>query len=93
MRQIRRIGVLQTAKVLAVLYFVLGALIFIPIGLIQLATGQAGKGPLPVVVVFLFPLLYGIGGFVAVVMMCWLYNVVAGWLGGVAIELDREGPP
>jgi len=92
MRQIRRFGILQTAKVVGVLYFIIGLLISIPVGLLSLAAGQPGEGPAPVLMILLFPLLYGVAGFVAVAAACWLYNIVAGRLGGIAIEFNEGNP-
>lgn len=34
-----------------------------------------------------FPLLYGLAGFVFAAIGCAIYNLVAGWTGGIEIEL------
>jgi hypothetical protein len=34
------------------------------------------------------PILYGVCGFIFTAIGCAIYNVVAGWVGGVEVELD-----
>lgn len=34
------------------------------------------------------PILYGICGFIFTAIGCAIYNLVAGWVGGVEVELD-----
>ena len=38
--------------------------------------------------VFALPILYGICGFIFTAIGCAVYNLVAGWVGGVEVELD-----
>ena len=86
MKQIRRFGIAQTAKVAAVCYSVLAAIIFVPLGVISLVAGRPRA-----VWVVLFPVLYGVLGYVVVALSCWIYNMIAGKVGGIAVEL-AEGP-
>ena len=37
------------------------------------------------------PLLYGILGVVFGALIAWFYNLVAGWTGGIEMELDATG--
>lgn len=32
------------------------------------------------------PIFYVIAGFLGTLLACWLYNLVAGWLGGIELE-------
>jgi hypothetical protein len=84
-QRIRRFGVGQTAKVLGVLYGLMG-LIFVPVFLVMgmFSPNEAGFG---IGMAVVFPLLYGVGGFVFTAIGCAIYNVVAGWVGGIEIEL------
>ena len=89
MKRVKRFGVAQTAKVAGILYVVMSAIIFIPLGLIGLVTGGAEGGP-GGLFILLMPLLYGVLGYVMIALMCFFYNVIAGKVGGFAIEFDSE---
>ncbi|HJR16383.1 MAG TPA: DUF3566 domain-containing protein [Gemmatimonadales bacterium] len=84
-QQIRRFGVLQTAKVIGVLYALLG-LVFVPIFLIisMVSPRQEGIGA---GLALVMPILYGVLGFVFAAISCAIYNFVAGLVGGVEVEL------
>jgi hypothetical protein len=85
-RQIRSFNVLQTAKVMGALYFVLGVAVSLFIaGRISIARRAPGHGGLLIAV--LAPFIYGVLGFVFSAIVCWLYNVIAGLLGGIEVEV------
>ena len=89
MRQrVRRFGVGQTAKVCGILYALIG-LIAAPIFLVAalLAPSEAGLG---VGFAVLLPLFYGLLGFVFTAIGCFVYNLVAGWVGGIEIEIGES---
>jgi hypothetical protein len=84
-KQISRISVVQTSKVIAIFYVafsLLYALIGIPLILL-------GEGQVKVVgFTYLFmPIFIGVFGFVFVALACWVYNVIAGKFGGVEFEV------
>ena len=88
MRQrVRRFGVGQTAKVFGILYALIG-LVAAPIFLVAalLAPGEVGFG---VGFAVLLPLCYGLLGFVTTAIGCFVYNLVAGWVGGIEIEIGE----
>jgi len=40
---------------------------------------------------FIFmPLLLGIIGFIIGLLVAWFYNLLAWWVGGIRVELERE---
>lgn len=84
-QQIRRFGIGQTAKVIAVLYALMG-LIFVPFVLIAAAFAprEAGFGT---GFALALPILYGVLGFVFTAIACAIYNFVAGYVGGIEVEL------
>jgi hypothetical protein len=89
MRQrIRRFGVGQTAKVVGVLYLLVGVLLA-PVLLLAtiLSPEQAGFG---VAFAIALPILYACVGFVGAAIGCAIYNLVAGWVGGIEIELGEN---
>jgi hypothetical protein len=85
-QQIRRFGIGQTAKVIGVLYALMG-LVFAPIFLVSamFAPKETGLGT---GFALALPILYGVCGFIFTAIGCAIYNVVAGWVGGVEVELD-----
>jgi hypothetical protein len=87
-QQIVNFSVHQTAKVLAVLYGLMG-LIFVPIFLVVNLVSPDGEGISPGLLI-LFPLLYAAFGYVFVAIGCAIYNFVAGRVGGIEVTLDAE---
>jgi len=105
MFRIRRFGVIKTANVVAFLYVVIIAIIFVPIALIVAvaapsadfgnARGFAGNagGVAVVFVGLLAAVFYGIVGWIFTAIACLLYNFAAGMIGGVEIQLEAVQPP
>jgi len=84
--RIRRFGIASTALTVAVIYFILG-LIIAP--LFFLATlGTRPSDSLPGIVFLLAPFIYAVFGYVFAAIGCFVYNVIAGWTGGVALTLE-----
>lgn len=86
--RIRRFEPHPTALTVAIVYFVL-ALVFVPI--IYLTSRGAPGGSLPTMVFILGPFIYAVVSYVITAIACWLYNIVAGWAGGVALTLEPDG--
>jgi len=84
---IRRIDPMSFAKIFAVIYAVMGmigGIFFAVIGSAIPGMGSSfGLGA-----IILFPILYGVIGFIVTAIMAWIYNLVAGWVGGVRIETE-----
>lgn len=87
-KRIKRFSVIQTAKLLAALYFVGTAIFMIPFGLIMMAVGGQNSMPFGGLMVLILPVIYGIMGFVFVAVSCLLYNLVASKIGGVEVEIE-----
>jgi hypothetical protein len=88
--RVRRFGVHETALAVAVIYFVL-ALVFVPI--FYLATRGQVASPFSPIVMVIGPICYGLIGYIFTAIACWLYNIVSGWTGGIAITLEPSEPP
>ena len=94
MYSLRSVGVLSCAKIMGALYGCLG-LIFVPIfllaGFAGMALGREGAGAISgVAMLFMaivFPFLYAALGFIFGALTAWIYNLVAGWVGGIELEL------
>jgi len=106
MFRIRRFGVIRTANVVAFLYIVIIAVIFVPIGLIVAiaipSTGLGGEAGAfagnagGIAIVFfglLLAIFYGIVGWIVTAIACLLYNFAAGMIGGIEIQLEAVQPP
>jgi hypothetical protein len=77
-KQITSISPLQTAKVFAVLYFVIA----LPFLLMMLAMpGQ--KPPFMSGYLLAIPFFYALFGFVSTLIGAWVYNFVAQYIGGI----------
>ncbi len=93
---INRLGPLSLAKVGVVIYAVFGFLGGCFFALIALGGGMAGDAPEPGVfgtmfgvgAVVAFPIIYSAVGFVGLLFAAWLYNLVAGVVGGVEVDIQ-----
>ena len=91
--RITRVPPLQVAKVLGVLYVVLGIVIFMPlVWIISMTTPESN--PLGVGFgmgfMLILPVIYGCIGFIATLIGAALYNFVAGFVGGIEVELEGQ---
>ena len=87
-QRITRFSVAQTAKVFAVIYALVG-LLFAPFFLLAGAFAPAGEG-FPTIFAVALPIIYAVLGYVGVAVGCAIYNMVAGWVGGIEMELDQS---
>lgn len=86
--RIRNINPLQLGIVYAVLYALIGVIIGICFALIGMAassmapSGMFSFGWLSIII---FPILYGVIGFIGGLIVGFFYNLVAGWTGGIEL--------
>jgi hypothetical protein len=93
---IKRIGPISCAKIAGTLYAILGIVIGGVFSLAALAgafaTSAADTPAFPMLfgaaAIVVLPLLYGCLGFVMTLISAWLYNVLAGWVGGIELDLQ-----
>jgi len=84
-KQLIRISVLQSSKIMTALYVVMGFL-YTLMGIPMLIFG--GKSLHIIGIIYLFgPVFAGIFGFIFFVIFAALYNALANWLGGVEVEV------
>jgi hypothetical protein len=82
--QIVHISKLQTSKVMAVLYLVIS----IPLMLMMVLPMLIAHQPVMWGALWWMPLLYAIIGFVFTFLGAWIYNGVAGWIGGIEFTIS-----
>lgn len=102
--RIKKLGILSVAKMYAAIMFVISLLISIPYGLFIIifaltgASSIGGQGGLAlggggVVFGLLFmiglPIFYGMIGFIGGALGALLYNLFAGFVGGIEIEVEN----
>ena len=88
-RELTQVDPLSAGKVFGVMYFAFG-LLFIPFMAFPLLV-PADEGPPAAMFMFfgLFaPVFYGAAGFFSGVLCSVLYNLFAGWVGGIRITID-----
>lgn len=86
-QRIRRFGVAQTAKVLGVIYGLVG-LVFAPIFILA-SVLSPGKPGISVGFALVLPIFYGFAGFVFSAIGAALYNLVATYVGGIEVQLEE----
>jgi len=104
--KLKRIAPFQAGKIFAAFYGLL-SLMFVPLMVVFMALGSfaakaQGQGvPPPVSLllgmgagfILLLPVMYAAMGFVIGVLSAAIYNLLAGWIGGLKLEFESEVPP
>jgi hypothetical protein len=93
---IKRIGPVSCAKITGTLYLILGLFFGAIVSLIALiggfASDSSGAGGMGAIMgvgaIIVFPIMYGCIGFVATLIGAWLYNVLAGMVGGIEMDVQ-----
>jgi hypothetical protein len=97
---IKRVGPVSCAKLVGAIYAVIGLCFGAVMSLVAVLGGMAGASGesaafgavFGVAAIIVIPLLYGGLGFVTTLIGAWLYNVFAGMVGGVEMELEPQAP-
>ena len=93
---IRRIGPMSIARLSGMLYAVFGLVLGATISLVAMAGGfgSESQGPAPfggiigVGAVLVLPICYGLLGFIASLIAAWIYNIAAGVVGGIEVDIQ-----
>lgn len=91
---LRKIGVLSLAKIEAIIMIIIGLIIGIFSGILSslLRTTEYATESTFVLgwwAVIVFPIFYGLIGFIGGAIGALLYNLIAGWVGGVELDLRK----
>jgi hypothetical protein len=88
---LKKIGVLSLAKIIGVVYAVLGLIIGALMSLFSVigaAVTQSGVGVLfGVGAIIILPIFYGLAGFIGGAIVAFIYNLASDVVGGIEIEL------
>ena len=86
-KQVISISILQSSKIMTAMYVLLG-FIYSIIAIPLIIFGNPQIRILGIVYLFM-PVFMGIIGFIGFVIFAALYNLLAGWMGGVEIEVKN----
>ncbi|MBA2292967.1 MAG: hypothetical protein H0W15_10995 [Gemmatimonadales bacterium] len=93
-QRLRRLDVGQMAKLMGVLNLMLGAVISIFIwlfGMLLPMGNDSGMFTFGAVMLIALPVIYGLFGLVFGAIVAGLYNLAAGWTGGLEFEFETRG--
>jgi hypothetical protein len=99
MYRIRRFGIMKTATVVAVMYMLIVAVFVVPFVLIALVVapsdGSSAMGGVGGILLggFAAIFLYGFLGWVFTAIAAAVYNLAAGWVGGIEVQVETVAPP
>jgi hypothetical protein len=100
MVRIQRINVMKAATVAAIMYMIVIAIFVVPFVLLVAIAGvsapgvDGGQTAGGALVVGLVAVLgYGLLGWVATAIAVAIYNLVAGWIGGIEVRVESVAPP
>ena len=87
-KRLTRVAPLQLGKVMAVLYGSI-SLIFVPfILVISMVASKAGGSNFPMLFLLFLPIVYAFAGFIGGLLVAAIYNVIAGWTGGIHFTIE-----
>jgi hypothetical protein len=87
-QQIVRIAPHQAGKVLGIMYFLISLLI-VPFMLIGALFGSEKAGM--AIVAIALPFVYGVLGYLFSALAAAIYNLIAGFVGGLEITVEGDG--
>lgn len=92
MKTIKKIGVLSLAKIQGILMAIFGLIAGIIFALFSTALSSVAGAEVfgattGVVAIITLTITYGVIGFIAGAIGALIYNLVAGWVGGIQIDL------
>jgi hypothetical protein len=93
---IKRLGPVSCAKIAGTLYAVIGLILGAIVSMVALAGGIAGNASngagLGAMVgagaIIIFPICYGLIGFLGTLIVAALYNVLANMVGGIQMDVE-----
>ncbi len=95
MQEIKKFDVFSVSKVFAIIFAIIGLIAGLFFAVFSIAAGAivdfGGFGAsFGVLGIIIFPIIYGVMGFVMGAIGALIYNLVAAWIGGVEIEFKEK---
>lgn len=97
MVKIKMIDALSLGKISGILYAFIGFIVGVIMSFVSIIGASLGEPEAGIFgalfgigAIILFPILYGVMGFVGGLISALLYNLIAKWIGGVEIELETQ---
>ena len=92
---IKSFRALSVGKVAAILYAAIGLFVGLIVALATTIGGLAGRsefgaltgGLVGIGAIVVLPFFYGFLGFIVAIIAAWLYNLAAGFVGGIEIDV------
>ena len=93
MKTVKKVDIMSMAKVQAVICAIFGLILGITValfgGIIGSVSGSV-MGVWGIASIIILPILYAIFGFIAGALGAVFYNLAAGWVGGIEVELEDK---
>lgn len=84
-RRIQRLSPHQNGKVAAITMALVSLIVLVPLTLLFWG-GMPHAGRPSLMMAVGMPLFYLVFGYLGTALACWVYNLVAGWVGGIEYE-------
>ena len=97
--KLKKIGILSAGLISGIIYAAFGLLIglfFAAFGGIVASLAEEGAGGIlgfGAFSIIIFPIMYGVMGFIAGIISALLYNLAAKWTGGLEMEFTQSMTP
>lgn len=98
MFRIKKVGILNLAYTVTIIYFILGIILGIVLAILKISqtpilAGSLGQDVSRLTyaqIIFIYPVAYAIGGFAISVIVAFLYNSISKITGGVSVFLVKD---
>ncbi len=97
MFRIKKVGILNLAYTVTIIYFILGIVLGIVLAILKTSNpgiassiGQDLSKLTYIQIIFVYPIAYAIGGFVISVIVGFLYNYISKMTGGISVMLVKD---
>ncbi len=91
---IKKLDVIQTGRVIGLIYFFISLVLFLPFILIfslssiEMEDFLSGIG-IGGMALLIIPVIYGVLGFLGGMVIALVYNLISHWIGGLVVEVEE----
>lgn len=84
-KRIESMSIQQTSRVIGTLFLIVTAFLFIPLGVMAIIREGFSTGS-----VFLgLPIAYGFAFYLLTIVVCWVYNIIVPYVGGIEFSINE----